>query len=81
MGHGEMSMVVAHTRKIEGKEYVFYKEFPTKRGAQQAAAKIRGEVPYRGYNVRVVKTSDINWGVYIHDGIKKPWERGYSGSK
>lgn len=76
---------------IDGKKFalsndVLYSEYPTKRGAQQVAAKIRREVPYKGYLATVSQTPGWHiqdsttgtykhfWGVYVRDETKKPWK-------
>jgi hypothetical protein len=71
-------MVIKRTAKksikISGKEFVLYYEYPTKLGAEHVAARIRNEVPDKGYLVKVIKIPlSPLWGVYIHDGTKKPW--------
>ena len=70
-------------KTISGKKFVLYNKYPTQSGAQSVATKIRKDVPYKGYLVRVTETPHwfVNkhgdyqhyWGVYIHDGTKKPW--------
>ena len=79
----EMTKKRRLTKTIAGKQFTLYADYPTKGGARQVAAKIRREVPYKGYLVRVAATPrqhtmvngvcEYYWGVYIHDGIKKPW--------
>lgn len=75
-----------YEKMISGKKFVLASEYPTKRGAQRFAAQIRREVFHKGYLVRVVQTprwhtydphtgiTEHFWGVYVYDGIKKPWK-------
>lgn len=77
----EMSKNI-NVKFIAKKKFVLYREYPTQRGARQAAAIVRREVPDKGYLVRVVRSHHWYfdeqgkqhwWGVYVHDGVKKPW--------
>lgn len=81
---GEKKMAIA--RIIDNKVFILYRKYPSQRGARLVAAKIRNEVPEKGYHVRVVKVVEyilnaatgrrvkhIWYGVYTHDGTKKPW--------
>jgi hypothetical protein len=70
-------------KTIAGKKFVIYKRYKTQWVAKRVAAGIRREVPYKGYLVRVVLSPygfyneygdwQFYWGIYIHDGTKKPW--------
>ena len=72
-------------KTISGKKFVLFNKYPTQRGAQCVATKIRKDVSEKGYLVRVAQTPHwfVNeqgdyqhyWGVYVHDGTKKPWRK------